>query len=277
MMRALLSAELLKLLKQSKTYYGLGAIFVIEILILITAYFQGSAILDLLLNNLKHSFYFEGTLLNGNLIMYIILNSLWFNVPLILMIVTSGIVTDEFKDGTVQTVMLQAVKKWKFILAKYIIAVLFTLLVIALMMASMFTLAYSIFGKGDLVVYISTLNFFKSDEAIHRICWAFASGAVAMTFYSVVSITLAVIIKEAAKTWIAAALFLIITNLLLKVDFGVSALNNYFFPKLIDNWQQLFYYEIDWLKVGVNNAVLVLYIILFAGIGTFIFHKQDIT
>lgn len=277
MMRALLSAELLKMVKQSKTYYGLAAIFVIEILILITAYFQGSAILDLLLNNLKHSFYFEGTLLNGNLIMYIILNSLWFNVPLILMIVTSGIVTDEFKDGTVQTVMLQAVKKWKFILAKYIIAVLFTLLVIALMMVSMFTLAYSIFGKGDLVVYISTLNFFKSDEAIHRICWAFASGAIAMTFYSVVSITLAVIIKEAAKTWIAAALFLIITNLLLKVDFGVSALNNYFFPKLIDNWQQLFYYEIDWLKVGGNNGLLVLYILLFAGIGTFIFHKQDIT
>jgi len=276
-MRALLSAELLKIVKQSKTYYALGAIFVIEVLILITAYFQGSAILDLLLNNLKHSFYFEGTLLNGNLIMYIILNSLWFNVPLILMIVTSGIVTDEFKDGTVQTVMLQAVKKWKFILSKYIMAVLFTLLVIAFMMLSMFTLAYSIFGKGDLVVYINTLNFFKSEEAIHRICWAFASGAVAMVFYSVVSITLAIIIKEAAKTWIAAALFLIITNLLLKVDFGVSALNNYFFPKLIDNWQQLFYYEIDWLKIGVNNAVLMLYILIFAAIGIFIFHKQDIT
>jgi len=276
-MRALLSAELLKIVKQSKTYYALAAIFVIEVLILITAYFQGSAILDLLLNNLKHSFYFEGTLLNGNLIMYIILNSLWFNVPLILMIVTSGIVTDEFKDGTVQTVMLQAVKKWKFILSKYIIAVLFTLLVITFMMLSMFTLAYSIFGKGDLVVYINTLNFFKSDEAIHRICWAFASGAVAMVFYSVVSITLAIIIKEAAKTWIAAALFLIITNLLLKVDFGVPAFNNYFFPKLIDNWQQLFYYEIDWLKIGVNNAVLMLYILIFAAIGTFIFHKQDIT
>ena len=275
-MRLLLSAELLKLVKQSKTYYALIAILVIELLILITAYFQGSTILDLLLDNLKQSFYFEGTLLNGNLIMYIVLNALWFNVPLILMIVTSGIVTDEYKDGTMQTVMLQAVKKWKFILAKYIIAVLFTILVISFMMATTFILAYSIFGSGDLVVYLNTLNFFESADAFHRICWAFASGAVSMVFYCVVSLTLAIFIKEAAKTWIAAALFLIINTLLLKVDFVIPAINRFFFPKLIDTWQQLFYYEIDWMQILINNALLLLYTLAFAAAGTFVFHKKDI-
>ncbi len=275
-MRRLLQAELLKILKQSKTYYALGAILLIELLIFITAYYQGSAILDLLLNNLRQSFYFEGTLLNGNLIMYIVLNSLWFNVPLILMIITSGLMTDEYKDGTVQAVMLQAVKKWQFIRAKYITAMVFTVFVIAFMMLSTFALAYTVFGTGDLVVYIGTLNFFESKEAFRRICWAFASGAIAMVFYSVVSITLAVFIKEAAKTWIAAALFLIVTNLLLKADFGLAGLNNVFFPKLIDTWQQLFYYETDWLKIGVNNALLILYIVAFAAVGIFTFQKKDI-
>lgn len=275
-MRLLLSAELLKLVKQSKTYYALGSILVIELLILVTAYFQGSTILDLLLDNLKQSFYFEGTLLNGNLIMYIVLNSLWFNVPLILMIVTSGIVTDEYKDGTMQTVMLQAVKKWKFIVAKYIIAVSFTVLVIGFMMLTTFILAYSIFGNGDLVVYINTLNFFEADDAFRRICWAFASGAVSMVFYCVVSLTLAIFIKEAAKTWIAAALFLIITTLLLKVDFVLPVLNSFFFPKLIDNWQQMFYYEPDWTQILINNGILLLYTLAFGAAGTYVFHKKDI-
>ncbi|CAM4404665.1 ABC-2 type transport system permease protein [Pedobacter westerhofensis] len=275
-MRLLLSAELLKLVKQSKTYYALGSIMVIETLILITAYFQGSTILDLLLDNLKQSFYFEGSLLNGNLIMYIVLNSLWFNVPLILMIVTSGIVTDEYKDGTMQTVMLQAVDKWKFILSKYIIAVLFTLLVIGFMMLSTFILSYSIFGTGDLVVYLNTLNFFEAEDAFHRICWAFASGALTMVFYCVASLTLAIFIKEAAKTWIAAAVFLIITTLLLKVDFVVPLINTYFFPKLIDTWQQLFYYQLDWNQIFINNAILILYTIAFAAAGTYVFHKKDI-
>lgn len=275
-MRLLLSAELLKLVKQSKTYYALGSIMVIETLILITAYFQGSTILDLLLDNLKQSFYFEGTLLNGNLIMYIVLNSLWFNVPLILMIVTSGIVTDEYKDGTMQTLMLQAVDKWKVITAKYIVAVLFTLLVIGFMMLTTFILSYSIFGSGDLVVYINTLNFFEADDAFHRICWAFASGALTMIFYCVASMTLAIFIREAAKTWIAAALFLIITTLLLKVDFVVPVINTYFFPKLIDTWQQLFYYQLDWNQIFINNAILILYTLLFAAAGTYVFHKKDI-
>jgi ABC-2 type transport system permease protein len=275
-MRSLLFAEVLKLTKQSKTYYALAAILVIELLIFITAYYQGSTILNLLLDNLRQSFYFEGTLLNGNLIMFIVLNSLWFNVPLILMIVTSGIVTDEYKDGTLQTVMLQAVKKWKFILAKYIIAIGFTLLVIAFMMLSTFILAYAIFGKGNLVVYIGTLNFFKSADAFNRICWAFASGAVAMVFYTAVSVTLAILIKDSAKTWIAVALFLIITTLLLKVDLKVEVLNSFFFPKLIDTWQQLFYFETNWSQIIINNIILLAYSVVFASVGIVTFQKKDI-
>lgn len=275
-MNALLSAEILKLIKQPKTYWALGAIFLIELLILATAYYQGSTILDILLDSLKQSFYFEGNLLNGNLILYIVLNGLWFNVPLIIMIVTSGILTDEYKDGTVQVSLLQAVKKRHFILAKYIVAVAFTLVVIAFMMLSTCILAYTIFGKGDLVVYLNTLNFFKSADAFKRICWAFASGAVAMVFYSLVSVTLAVWIKEAAKTWIAAALFLVITNLLLKLDLGSNMLNHFFFPKLMDTWQQFFYYEINWFPIFLNNAMLLFYGAVLVLVGTWTFHKQDI-
>ncbi|WP_295769945.1 ABC transporter permease [uncultured Mucilaginibacter sp.] len=276
MIKQLLYAEFIKIVKQSKTYYALVAIAVIELLIFITAYYQGSTILDLLLNTLRQNFYFEGSLLNGNLILYIVLNSLWFNVPLILMIVTSGLLTDEHKDGTLQTVMLQAVNKWKFILAKYITAAIFTLMVIGFMMLSSFALAYAVFGSGDLVVYIGTLNFFEAKEAFNRICWAFASGSIAMIFYSTASITIAIFVKEAAKTWIASALFLIITNLLLKADFLPAGLNSFFFPKLIDTWQQLFNYKIDWQQIGLNNFMLLLYCFGFAALGIFAFRKKDI-
>lgn len=275
-MKALLKAEMVKLFKQSKTYYAVIAVFIIELIILITAYYQGATILELLLDNLRQSFYFEGNLLNGNLILYIVLNSLWFNIPLILMIITSALVTEEYKDGTLQTVMLQAVKKWKFMLAKYIAAILFTIAVIAFMALSTFIMAYGIFGNGDLVVYLDTLNFFEPQDAVNRICMAFASGTIAMIFYAVVSVTLAIFIKEPAKTWIASALFLILTNLLLKANFGSDALNSFFFPKLVDTWQYFFYYEIGWQSILINNILLLLYTALFAWIGIFTFQKRDI-
>ncbi|OYY07593.1 MAG: ABC transporter permease, partial [Sphingobacteriia bacterium 35-36-14] len=59
-MQYLLKAEIYKLFKQSKTYYALGALFSIELLILFSAYYQGTTIIDLLLENLKQKFYFEG-------------------------------------------------------------------------------------------------------------------------------------------------------------------------------------------------------------------------
>ncbi len=275
-MKSLIRAEILKLLKQGKTYYALGSLFLIEAVILFSAYYQGTNIIDLLLENLKKSFYFEGTLLNGNLLVYLILNTLWFHLPLILMIVVSGTLTAEYKDRTLQTIMLQPVRKWKFMLSKYIVAILFTILVVVLLAVTAFGCSYAIFGKGDLIVYLNTLNFFTAKEAAYRLQWAFVAGGLSMIFFSVASLTIAVIFKEATKTWIVAAFFLIFSNILLKVDFGNNWFNELFFAKLNDTWQYFFYHEIVWNMVYQNMTLLGIYIALFMGGGIYLFHKKDI-
>jgi ABC-2 type transport system permease protein len=91
-----------------------------------------------------------------------------------------------------------------------------------------------------------------------------------------VGLTIAVIFKEATKTWIVAAFFLIFSNILLKVDFGNNWFNQLFFAKLNDTWQYFFYYEIVWGMIYQNMALLFIYIALFMGIGIYLFHKKDI-
>lgn len=275
-MRNLLATEIYKLLKQSKTYYALGAIFLIELLVLIGAYYQGATIIDILLSNLKDSFFFEGNLLNGNLLIYLILNTLWFHLPLILMIIISGMLSTEYKDNTIRTVMLQPVKKWKFILSKYIVAIIFTLLVVLLTAISSFILSYTFFGKGDLIVYLGNLNFYKALEAQYRLQLAFVAGMGSMIFFSVASLTIAILFKEATKTWIIAALFLIVTNLLLKFEVDNVFYNKWFFPKLNNVWQYFFYEEIPWEIIYHNTMVLGLYTIVFLVAGVLIFNKRDI-
>jgi ABC-2 type transport system permease protein len=275
-MQYLLKAEIFKLFKQSKTYYALGALFSIELLILFSAYYQGTTIIDLLLENLKQKFYFEGTLLNGNLLIYLILNTLWFHLPLILMIVVSGTLTSEYKDRTLQTIMLQPVSKWKYILSKYLVAIAFTLLVVGLLAISSFGLSYAFFGKGDLVVYLNGLNFFDATDAINRLQWSFLSGALSMVFFSVASLTIAILFKEATKTWIVSAFFLILSNILLKVDFGDNWFNQLFFAKLNDTWQYFFYFTINWEQVLFNSILSLVYCLLFMGAGIYWFHKKDI-
>ena len=275
-MKSLIKTEIYKLLRQSKTYYALASLFMIELIILFSAYFQGKNILDILLENLKKSFYFEGSLLNGNLLVYLILNTLWFHLPLILMIIVSGTLTTEYKDRTIQTTLLQPVTKWKFIVSKYIVAMGFTVLVVVLLAVTSFLLSYGLFGKGDLIVYINTLNFFSAKDAFIRLQYAFISGTLSMVFFSVASLTIAIIFKEATKTWIIAALFLILSNLLLKVDFGNNLFNQLFFAKLNDTWQNFFYFTIDWHIVYLNSILLIAYTLIFMGIGVWLFHKKDI-
>jgi len=275
-MKNLIFAEVYKLFKQRKTYYAISAIFLIEIIILFSAYSQGQSALDILLDNFNQSFYFEGNLLNGNLLIYLILNTLWFHLPLILIIIISGTLTSEYKDRTLLSVMLQPVPKWKFILSKYFVAILFTLIIVLFLALTSFLFSYAIFGKGDLIVYLDTLNFFESSDAFYRIKYAFLFGAISMVFFSVVSLTLAIILEEATKTWIAAAFFLIISNILLKVDFNNYFLDNWLYVKFNDTWQYLFYFEIPWNKIYWNTSLIILYSIITMIIGIVIFNKKDI-
>ncbi len=274
MMYRILKVELFKLFREAKTWYAIAAVLIIEFIILFAAYYQGKTILELLLDNLRQSFYFEGNLLNGNLLLYIVLNSLWFNLPLILMIVSSALITEEYKTGTLKTLMLQAVSKKKLITAKYITSVIFTISILALLMLSSFVLAYGIFGDGDLVVYLGTLNFFPAEEAFSRILWAFASGTLSMIFFTTVSVTLGIILKEPTKTWIASALFLILSSLFIKADFG--SFGDYFFPKLTNSWQRFFAYELNNYSIFQDNIMLFGYTLLFAVIGIYKFSKTDI-
>lgn len=275
-MISLIRSEIYKISKQSKTLYALAAILIIEGFVIMSAYYQGAGIIDLLLDNLKDSFEFRGNLLNGNLIIYLILNSLWFHVPLILMIIISGFLTSEYKDKTIETVMLQPVSKLYFILSKYIVSIVFTLLIVLILAVSTFFISYWIFGYGDLVVYLDGLNFFKSDDAFYRLINAFLSGSITMIFFSVVSLTLAVILKDATKTWIVAAIFLICSNLLLKMDFNNDIINQLFFSKLTDSWQYFFYYEIPYSTIYFKNLLLLGYSVLVMIIGILIFKRRDI-
>jgi len=275
-MRHLLFTELFKIFRQRKTYYAIAAVFVLEAFIMVSAYYQGREILEVLLENLKESFEFRGDLLNGNLIIYLVLNSFWFHIPLILMIVVSGFLTSEYKDRTVEAILLQPVSKWRFIVGKYLAALIFTAFILFVLIVSTFLLSYALFGTGDLVVFLEGLSFFESREALRRLILAFLTGSLTMVFYAAVSLTLAVLLQEATVTWIVAALFLIGTTLLLRFDFHSELLNDYFFPKLTDTWQYLFYPEIPVGVILKKNVVLSAYTLLFAGIGVWVFQKRDI-
>jgi ABC-2 type transport system permease protein len=272
----LIGVELFKLFKQRRTYYALGAIFLMEMVVFVIAYDQGTYILDAVLESLKDAFYLKGDLLNGNLLTFFLLNSLWFHLPLLLMIIVSGMFTLEYQEGTIRTVFLQPISKWKFLAAKYVAAMVFTVMVVFILAMSAFLLSYGFFGKGDLVVYIESLNFFESGDAFRRLLLAFLSGTLTMIFYSSLCMTLAVFLKESLKTWIVATLFLILTNLSSQLDFEIRGWDYWFFPKLINTWREFFNYNIPWGQIGYSHLMLIVFTVIVIFLGMAKFQKSDI-
>jgi ABC-2 type transport system permease protein len=275
-MIALVKMEGFRLLRQSRTYYALAGVMLIEAAVLLSAYYQGNQIIDILLSQLRESFYFEGTLVNGNLITYLILNSMWFHLPLILMIVVSGLLTSEYKDRTLLTAMMQPVSKVRYLSSKYLVGILFSVIIVLLLLVTSLGFSYVIFGRGDLVVLLDGLNFYEQPDAFLRIVLAFAAGTFSMVFYSVTSLTLAVIFKDITKTWIVSVLFIVISNLLMKIDFGSQFLNNVFYFKLNQSWQFFFYPDIPWSQIILKTSLIVLYTTLMALLGIFLFKTKDI-
>ena len=272
----LLKWEIFKLTRQSRTYYALLALFVIEAFVMATAYFQGRDLISMFLGSIEQSFVLKGNLLNGNLLIYIILNSLWLHIPLILMIISSGLVCAEYKDGTIQNVMLQGVRKMDYILAKFGAAIIFTLVIMLLMAITATALAYLVFGKGDLVVYMDSLNFFPHHAAVVRIVAAFTAGTLAMVFYSCVSVLIGIIVEDATKAWILSALFVILSTLLIKIDWGNLPLKQYLYFNLVETWQQMFYYKVDKFAIVTNSILICAYSALVIILGSRLFIKKEI-
>lgn len=275
-MMHLVLMELFKIGRQRQTFYAVGAVLVLEGFILMSAFYQGREILDVLLENLRESFEFQGDLMNGNLVIYLVLNSFWFHMPLILMIVVSGFLTAEYKDRTVEATLLQPVSRAGLIVSKYLAALVFAGAVLALLAGSTFAVSYASFGRGDLVVFLDGLSFFEHPEARRRLWYAFLVGSNTMMFYATGSLTLAVIFKEATVTWIVAAILLIINTLLLRLDLDSDLYEFFFLPKLTDSWQYLFYPEIPWVVILKKNLVLCAYTLATAALGAVIFVKRDV-
>ena len=97
-----------------------------------------------------------------------------------------------------------------------------------------------------------------------------------MLFFTTVSVTLGILLKEPAKTWIASAFFLILSSLLLKADFGLGSVERFFFAKLTNAWQRFFDFELQLQAIAIDSLALCLYTLLVALGGMYLFTKQDV-
>lgn len=93
-MLKLLHAELLKIVVKPRSYIGFAAITVIVLLIEFALWLDGQSYLQFILQTLEQSFDVQGNILNGNLVAFIILQTLIVQMPLLVALISGDLVRD---------------------------------------------------------------------------------------------------------------------------------------------------------------------------------------
>jgi len=276
-MRQLINIELYKIFTKPRTYIGFGAIFIIIVAIEIGIKIKGDEMFAMLIESLSDKFVFEGKLINMYGVAYIILNTLWIHVPILVALVTGDLLAGEANSGTYRILLTRPISRIKLIISKFIAGWVYTLMLIILMILLSTVVGWILFGPGDLLVMTTKVSILSSDDVIWRFFSAYGYGLLCMTTVGAMSYLLSALSDNSIGPIIGTIAMIIGITVISTV--GASLLKPvlpYFFTTYLTSWQKFF--EPDFAIKMVSHDILIqfIYIFGFFFITLFYFRKKDI-
>ncbi|HLR11660.1 MAG TPA: ABC transporter permease subunit [Sporosarcina sp.] len=197
-------------------------------------------------------------------------------VTLMTIIVSSGIVSAEFSQGTIKMLLARPVKRWKILLSKYITVLLYSLLLTVILFVVTYITSSILFPK----VLEDTVTFSGGEVAANKVL----GKALYMMFLgwinTVVISTLAFMIGTIFRSTslaIGISIFLYFTGntivlFLTKYDFAKYIL----FANTDLTQYETGYVLIDGLSMSFSATVIAVYAVLFLLLSFLSFIKRDV-
>jgi ABC-2 type transport system permease protein len=276
-MRKLISIELFKIFSKPRTYIGFGAIIVIVVALEFGILLEGDTMIGIIIQNIKDRFIFEGKVINQYLISYIILNTLWIHVPILVALVTGDMLAGEANSGTFRLILTRPVSRGRLVLAKFIAGWMYAVMLVAVMAILSIGLGLILFGPGDLLVVTDKVNIFSADDLLWRFGCAYAYGILSMTTVAALSFLLSAFADNSIGPIIGTVALIIGITIISTVGATLlGPVNKFLFTSYLPSWQ-LFFQSGPGLS-SIGHAILIqsIYIVGFLTITILYFRKKDI-
>lgn len=276
-MGRLIRIELYKIFTKPRTYIGFAALLVIILAIEAGIYFGGDDMVAMIIQNISERFYFEGEVINVYLISYIVLNTLWIHVPILVALVTGDLLAGEANSGTFRILLTRPISRTKLVIAKFISGWVYSFMLIVLMIILSLGIGSLIFESGDLMVITNKVNIFAADDLIWRFGLAYLYGLLAMTTVISLSFLMSSMADNSIGPIIGTIAIIIGITIISTVGSSVLGdVNRYLFTTYLPSWQLFF--QTDLKEGAVGHAVMIqcIYILIFMGLTILKFRKKDI-
>lgn len=262
-MRQLLKFEWIKLMHRPRTFLSIGLMLVLITLIFWGLKSEGENALAYLFQSLDENFLMQGTILNGYMIVFLILNTLWIHIPILIVIVTGDLFSSELESGTIRLLMTRPISRNRVAMAKFCTAILYVFSFVFIFTSISLGFALVLFGSGDLIVAFNGIQIIPEADLLWRFLAAFGYAFLAMSSVAIFSVTISFFTRKSLVAILITLGVIVISTLLQTLASSLFMgweffLITYHFAQ----WQLFFYSDIDWFSL-LNSAF---WLIGFSGI-----------
>lgn len=274
----LIDVEFYKLFRSYRTYISLGIVLVLMLLIDLGLYFDGQELFDFLLKSINEYFLLEGKLINGYLISYLALNTLWIHLPVLILIVTIHIFSGEFELGTVRALLTQPITRERLFFAKFFTTLFFVILFMTIAGLSSLLPSVLLFGIGDVVVFLDGIQFIQQGDYLLRFFGALLFAILGMMALVSIGTYFSLVFRSTLTAVLVTLGILIISTLLQTFVFGMmSWWQSFLFTFHMAKWQLFFVHEVPFYSIFSSILILMGIVVFFQILSYFKFQKMQIT
>ena len=222
---------------------------------------------------------FNGNILNGNLIAFIILQMLIVHIPLLVALVTGDLLSGEAAMGTLRMLLTKPISRSQVVFSKLIAAAVYTFILVIWMGFLALIVGRWVFGTGDLIVLNSDgLVILNYQDILWRYGLAFLVAYLALMTIATLSIAFSAFADNSIGPIVSTMAVIILFTIIGTLDVSVfDHVKPWLFTTHMASWRSFFSDPVPWAAIWDSIWILLAHNILFVAVAVFKFKRKDIT
>ncbi len=270
--------ELTKIAARPRSYIGFVAITAIILIIQIAMLADGESYISFITQSMEQTFDVQGKLLNGNLVCFIILQTLIVQIPLLVALVTGDLISGEAAMGTIRLLAAKPVSRTQIVLGKFFAGSIYVALLLMWLAFLALAVSHILFGSGDLIILKSNgITILQAGDLLWRFIGAFGLAFLALLTVASLSLLLSVFSDNSIGPIITTMAIVILFTIIGTMDVPLfDLIKPYLFTTHMIIWRNCFDQVLDKVQIFKSVAILIGHCAVFIGAALYTFNKKDI-
>jgi ABC-2 type transport system permease protein len=270
--------EIFKIFSKSRTYIGFVTVVILIPIIMYLVRRYGFDVQDQAIKSLGDTFILVGSLVNGLLVSYYLMNVLWIHFPFFIVLVAGDIMAGEGAAGTFRIILTRPESRFWIITAKFIATFFYTLIIVFFLGLCSLGIGMLLVGGGDLFVFDKGILILAQNQAICRFLIAYSLAVIVQMVVVSLTFFFSTMTNNGIGPIIGTYAVLVVFYILsvLKIS-ALESIRPYLFTSYFDVFFAPFSDPIPWWEILHKVGILIGHIGGFYLASTIIFLKKDIT